>query len=110
MNRENFESLKQSLIEAGEIMRGEKQPAREFVFEVDRSQIPAPVKTWAVCVETDDEELLIPGKLYEIEITRHGVWLRDEEGEATVCPKEFFMPLSLPAEIAAKLSQLEKAA
>lgn len=105
-----YERLKKSIIELGEVERGLREPSRDFYYEVDRSQIPPPIKTWAVCVETDDEKLLVPGKLYEVEITKNRVLVCDEEDEATLCPTAFFMPVELPAEIVAKLSEIEKAA
>jgi hypothetical protein len=88
-----------------------REPSREFVYEVDRSQAPPVVKTWAVCVETDDEELLIPGKLYQIQIGRRKrVLVYDEDDEAVLAPIKFFMPVSLPAEVMERLSELKKAA
>ena len=108
MKKENFESLKKSVIEAGKVMRGEILPARETVFKVDESQLKKPVKTWAICVETDDEELLIPFKIYEIEIFSGGIRVIDEEGEATFCPKEFFQPIALPQKVERKLANLSQ--
>jgi hypothetical protein len=109
MNSEDFESLKRSLIEVGEIMRGEKPPAREFVYEVDRSQIKPPFKTRAICMDLDND-WLIPGKLYEVEMTNNAVWVRDEDDELTVCPPESFVAVELPAEVIEKMTQLSKAA
>ncbi|MCY7375710.1 MAG: hypothetical protein LH472_07030 [Pyrinomonadaceae bacterium] len=63
MSKKHFERLSESVIEAGKIMRGEMKPSREFTLEVEASEITPPVETRAICVETDDEELLIPGKL-----------------------------------------------
>ena len=110
MDKKRFEGLKESIIEAGKIMRGDLQPSREFVYEIDSSEIQPPTEIWAVCVETDDEELLIPGKIYEVKIGRSRVWVRDEQGEATLCPQEFFMPIELPREISEKLENIKQAA
>lgn len=110
MKPKDFESLERSLLEVGEIMRSEKPPAREFSHEVDRSQIKPPVKTWAVYVDIDEEGLLIAGKLYEVEISQYAVYVRDEEGESTICSRDSFMPVPLPAEVVEKLSELKKAA
>jgi hypothetical protein len=103
MKKENFESLKESIIEAGKIMRGEMKASREFVIEIEESERQNPLETWAVCVETDDDELLIVGKIYQIQIGGNSVWVTDEEGESTLCPKEFFVPISLPQEVSARL-------
>ena len=106
MDKERFEGLKESIIEAGKVMRGEMKPSREFTFEIDPSEIKPPIETWAVCVETDDEELLIPGKLYFIKISGDAVLVRDEEDEAALYSKDFFIPIALPQEITQKLTHL----
>ena len=110
MDKKRFKDLKESIIEAGKIMRGEIEPSREFVYEVDSSEIKPPIETWAVCVETDDDELLIPGKLYLVKISDNAVWVRDEEDEAALYPKEFFIPVALPVEVTQKLTNLPQAA
>ena len=110
MDKERFEGLKESIIEAGKIMRGEIAPSREFVYEIDSSEIQPPTEAWAVCVETDDEELLIPGKIYEIKIGRNRILVIDEEGEATFCPQEFFMPLELSQVVLERLENIKQAA
>jgi hypothetical protein len=98
MNESRFEQLKASMIEAGMIMRGEMQPSREFVIE--RAEPPtAPVEMWAVCLESDDHELLIPRKLYLVKFGESGVVVRDEHGETTFCDKEDFLPLPLAHEV-----------
>jgi len=35
MSKERFERLKDSVIEAGQVMRGERQPRREFTYEIE---------------------------------------------------------------------------
>lgn len=110
MKRENFEQLKESIVEAGKIMRGELSPSRETIFEVDTDIMEKPMETWAVCIETDDEQLLIPGKIYLVKQLTGGFWVRDEEGEATLCPQEFFMPIKIPQKITKRLENLKQAA
>ncbi len=110
MDKNRFEDLKESIIEAGKVMRGEIKPNREFTFEIDSSEIKPPIETWAVCVETDDEELLVPGKLYFIKISGDAVWVRDEEDEAALYSRDFFIPIALPAEVTQKLENLAEAA
>jgi hypothetical protein len=98
MNQERFEQLKASIIEAGMIMRGEMQPSREFVIE--RAEPPkAPVEMWAVCLESDDHQALIPRKLYLVKFGESGVLVRDENGENVFCDKEDFLPLSFAHEV-----------
>ena len=108
MDKQRFDDLKESIIEAGKVMRGEMKPSREFTFAVDTSEIHKPIETWAICVETDDEELMIPGKVYAVKITRNRILVTDEEGEPAFYPKEFFMPISLPAEVSLKLGEVVK--
>ena len=105
MKKEDFERLKESVVEAGKILRGEAQPSREFVYEVTDS-FPSPIKALAVCVETDDPELLVPRKIYEIEVTGEFARVTDEAGEAAVYPAQFFIPINLPAEVQEIIAQL----
>ncbi|MDT5269537.1 MAG: hypothetical protein QOH49_1723 [Acidobacteriota bacterium] len=105
MKKENFERLKASVIEAGKMLRGGGKPSREFVYEVPDS-LPPPVKALAVCVETDDAELLVPRKIYEIEVTGEFARVIDEAGEAAVYPVQFFIPINLPAEVQEIIAQL----
>ncbi len=102
--------MKESVVEAGKIMRGELSPARETIFEVDTDDLKEPVETWAVCVETDDDELLIPGKIYLVKQLSGGFWVLDEEDEATLCPQEFFMPIELPQTVLERLENIKQAA
>jgi hypothetical protein len=105
MKKEDFEGLKGSVIEAGKILRGEARPSREFVHEAPDS-FPPPLKVLAVCVETDDAELLVPRKIYEIEVTGGFARVIDEAGEAAVYPASFFIQLNLPAEVRQIIAQL----
>ena len=59
---------------------------------------------FAVCLETDDAELLVPLKIYRIALRGEYARVLDEKGEAAVYPKNFFLPLQLPAETANALS------
>ncbi len=103
MKKENFESLKESIVESGKIMRGEIKASREIIIEDDETKRQKPLETCAVCVESDDDELLIIGKLYQVKVSQNAVWVRDEEGESTLCSKEFFVPISPPQEVSMRL-------
>jgi hypothetical protein len=59
---------------------------------------------FAVCLKTDDAELLIPFKIYRIALRGKYARVIDEQGEVAVYPKEFFLPLQLPAETANALT------
>ena len=95
MSTGNFERLKESIIEAGQVLRGEREPSRVFTRRVPDGPPAEPQTEWAVCVTAEDDAL-IPLKLYEIRCSAAGrVWVRDEEGETVICPEEWFMPLTL---------------
>ena len=59
---------------------------------------------FAVCLETDDAELLIPFKIYRIALRGEYARVIDEKSEVAVYPKDFFLPLQLPPETANALS------
>jgi hypothetical protein len=90
MSSKQFESLSQSLKEAGKILRGEEKPSREFIFE-RKSNSNQPQKALAICLETDDENLLIRGKVYEVEVLKKYLCVVDEEGEPVVCEPTSFL-------------------
>ena len=59
---------------------------------------------FAVCLETDDAELLVPFKVYRVALRGEYARVIDERGEAAVYPQNFFLPLPLPAETVSALS------
>ena len=59
---------------------------------------------FAVCLKTDDTELLVPFKVYRVALRGEYVSVIDERGEAAVYPKDFFLPLPLPTETVSALS------
>ncbi len=98
MKSERFEQLKASVIEAGLILNGKKKPSREFQYKVVEKPDNLE-EIWAVCLESDDVDLLVPRKLYLVKFGENGVWVRDEKGEMTVCDKEDFLPLAFTPEV-----------
>lgn len=104
MKTEDFERLKESMIEAGEIMRGQRAPARGSVHE---TQEQPPVTSLAICLKTDDPELLIPRRIYEVTQFNNGlVRVIDEAGEAAIYPASFFVAISLPQAIETALAKI----
>jgi hypothetical protein len=107
MSKERFERLRQSIIEAGQVRRGEIEPSREFAYEVEATQLRkdiAPV--WAICV-ADEDDSLIPLKLYEINASKTGyVSVVDEEGERLVCPERWFFPVRLAPKVKQLVAEL----
>jgi hypothetical protein len=104
MNSEKFEQLKASVIEAGRIMKGELNPSRVFTYEVAES--PKPLEeVWAICIDSNDHQALIPLKLYHVKYGEHGVWVRDENGEMTSCDADDFLPINFTREIEELLTE-----
>ena len=72
-----------------------------------------PVKTatkFAVCIQSDDTDLLTPRMIYQIlpdESAAKSNYVRviDNEGEDYLYPSEYFMFLDLPQEIQRALSE-----
>jgi hypothetical protein len=96
MRKKDFDRLKQSVIEAGKIMRGEMKPSREFKIKVSRQKSST---GFVFCVETDDPQLLIPHKVYQASFFEDIVTIKDEAGETAAYPSEFFIRLALPEEV-----------
>lgn len=100
MNKKRFEQLLESIREGGEILRGERGPSRVFVREIPHDARKPPEITWAICLTDDEPELLIPMKLYRIEIwDSEMARVIDEEGEVLICPAPYFAPVNLPCEV-----------
>lgn len=99
MSSQAFKRLAESIRQAGKIMRGEMESSREFVVEIDedlRKGLESK-KIWAINV-SDEDDSLIPRKVYEIEIFAglSNVKVIDEEGEVLLCPNDWFLPIIVP--------------
>jgi hypothetical protein len=107
MSKERFERLKESVIEAGQVLRGERPPSREFTYEIEPSRRGKGLQTgWAICL-TSDEDALIPLKLYRIKFAKSGlVSVVDEEGEKLVCPASWFVSVRLAPEVREQVAEL----
>ncbi|MBD0326397.1 MAG: hypothetical protein ICV68_08195 [Pyrinomonadaceae bacterium] len=96
MNKELFSELVESVKESGAIMRGEKKPSRSFNLpDAPRLEVE---KRFAVCVMTDDPELLVLRKVYQVEVIGDRICAKDEAGETAVYPADYFILLELPRE------------
>lgn len=98
MDKELFDELIESIKEAGAIQRGEKKPSREFHFpSIEQHE---PEQRFAICVQTDDPELLQPRKVYQIAIYQSGlVGVIDEAGESALYPADHFVLIDLPPNV-----------
>jgi hypothetical protein len=107
MNEQNFNNLKESIIEAGMEMRGELSPSREFVRE-----IPPETQThedFAICI-TDEDDELTPMKVYKVvfDFDAKNAMVKDDNNETFVCPASYFLPLTLSAEVTQILADKSK--
>lgn len=103
MKKEMFDELIESIKEGGAIMRGEKQPSRSFHFpDAPRAEV---WQGFAVCVMTDDPELLVPRKIYQVEVVDDMVRVIDEAGEAAVYPADHFVLIELSSEVQEALAE-----
>jgi hypothetical protein len=99
MTKDRFNELYESVLEMGEVIRGEREPAKQTTIAYNKKSRAASKYIFAVCIQTDDEKLLVPRKIYQIKI-RQEKYARviDEEGEVAVYPLNFFLPLRLSKE------------
>jgi hypothetical protein len=75
---------------------------------MSRREKPAP--KFAVCIQSDDADLLTPRMIYKVlpdDIAAKSNYIRviDNEGEDYLYPSQYFMFLNLPAEIERALSR-----
>ncbi len=110
MNKKDFDELLESVKEVGLIERGEINASREFVVENKLAENLSNVKSFAICLTSDDEEL-IPMKVYNVIFHTHlkTCTVKDESGETTVCPIDWFLPIRFPESIMKTLEKTELA-
>lgn len=80
---------------------GEFEFARETTVSI--AERPKTKDVFAVCLESDDEKLLVPMKIYKIGLRGENARVVDEEGEVAIYPRNFFMVLPIPDDAAAKI-------
>ena len=85
-------------------MNDDLKPARVTKVKIPNESNNDSEEIFAVCLETDDRELLVPFKVYRIKLRGEYVRVIDEQGEAAVYPSNFFLPLQLPSETINALS------
>ncbi|MCY7376049.1 MAG: hypothetical protein LH472_08775 [Pyrinomonadaceae bacterium] len=110
MNEQNFNELLESVREVGLMEKGEIAPSREFVVEKNLSPNSSSVKTFAICLASDDEEL-IPLKIYHVVLhpQHQTCTVKDESDETLVCPIEWFLPVEFPKNVERLLEETELA-
>ncbi len=85
-------------------MKEDLKPVRETKVKIPKESDLNSEEIFAVCLETDDRELLIPFKIYRIKQRGEYVRVIDEKGDVSVYSKNFFLPLQLPSETINALS------
>ncbi len=96
MRKELFDELVESVREGGAILRGEAKPSR--VFRYPSAGAPRRArKRFAICIKTDDPELLELRKIYQVMLLGNDcLKIIDEAGEAAVYPADHFVLIDLP--------------
>lgn len=73
----------------------EKIFGRETWIKIPNTPRPERETAFAACLKTDDEKLLVPGKIYKIKLGGNRACVIDEEGEVAIYPMDFFLVLTL---------------
>lgn len=85
-------------------MKNDLKPMLETKLKTSGDNINETQDIFAICLETDDRELLIPFKVYRVKLRGKYISVVDEMGEPAVYPSNFFLPLQLPPEAINALS------
>ena len=107
MTKTEYERLLESVRQGGAILRGEVAASRSFEFPASGGR---KLETrLAICVRTDDPNLLIVNKIYQVNLLDHDlIRVIDEEGEAAIYPADHFLYVSFPPKVERVLSHLAK--
>ncbi|MEP6924675.1 MAG: hypothetical protein ABI954_09440 [Pyrinomonadaceae bacterium] len=81
-------------------------PARETKIQIPLAENSKDEELFAVCLETDDSELLVPLKIYQVILRGKNIRVTDEKGEVAVYPRSFFLLLKLPQEDVSALTKV----
>ena len=73
MKKEDFDGLIRSVTEAGQILRGEVKPSREFHVKVSEGSLNNR-KGFALCIKSDEPELSFRLR-FIAPFTLRGIWL-----------------------------------
>ncbi len=108
MNKKDFDELLDSIKEVGLMEKGKLAPIREF--SVKNQPNSSNVKAFAICLTTEDDEL-IPMKIYSVIFHPHlkTCTVKDENNETLVCPEEWFLAVEFPNNIKKVLEKAELA-
>lgn len=109
MRENDFEQLLDSVKEGGAILRGEVQPSRAFRYAAVARTSQEQEAAFAICLTSDDPELLIEKKVYQVTVLGDDLLkVTDEAGEAAIYSAEHFVLVSFPPEVEQMLAQQAK--
>jgi cell fate regulator YaaT (PSP1 superfamily) len=118
MNEQNFNNLRESIIEVGLAMRRESSPNLGFVipkrtenleFVIQKLRETQAREDFAICITNEDDELT-PMKVYKVvfDFDAKTASVKDDNNETFVCPASYFLPLTLSAEVTQILAEKSK--
>jgi hypothetical protein len=108
VKRIDYDKLLQSVQQGGAILRGEVEPSRAFSVPTSRRNGKVLTRL-AICVKTDDPELLVVNKIYPVTpLDDDLIRIIDEKGEAAIYSADHFLYVSFPAKVEQVLSRLAK--
>lgn len=109
MKKVEYEELLESVRQGGAILRGEITPSRVFKYRTPKRNGKLETRL-AICVRTDDPELLVINKIYPVN-PLEGDLARviDETGEVALYDADYFLYVSFPPKVERALSRLAKA-
>ncbi len=106
MNEELFGELIESVREGGAILRGEQKPSRVFQYTSQNAPTVSG-QIFAICVATDDPELLQTRKLYQVMPLANGLMsVIDDAGDTAIYSADYFILIVLPREVEEALSRV----
>ena len=109
MRKDRFEQLLESVREGGAILRGEVEPSRVFHYPSAPKKRRNADKSFAICIKSDDPELLIPNKIYQVTLLENDLLkVIDEADESAIYSSANFLLVSFPPEVEKLLAQVEK--
>jgi hypothetical protein len=108
VKKTEYDKLLQSVQQGGAILRGEVEPSRTFSYPASRRNGKVATRL-AICVKTDDPELLVLNKIYPVTpLDDDLIRVVDEEGEAAVYSSDHFLYASFLPKVEQVLSRLAK--
>lgn len=108
MTKVEFEELLESVQQGGSILRAEIEPSRVVNYKPPKRN-GKPETRLAICVRSDNPELLVVNKIYPVNSLESDlVRVIDEAGEAAIYDADYFLYVSFPPKVERVLSRLAK--